>query len=204
MIKHRAACFSRDRQHEDNYTLSSCCSHIVPGVLEAVPSEVRWRYWRQFLHVFMQKQEERSTGTDLDRVITVKMLFNEVSESLVSVAGQQDNDSKHTAKNTQEWLRGKQWTILKWLSMSPDLNPIKHLWSWKMLTGKGALQTGNNWRSLLMRSGPKYLLRGAEASLTVTGITWLQWLPQKVVQQNIKLWVPSFLSRPVSYIYFLK
>ena len=27
---------------------------------------------------------------------------------------QQDNNPKNTAKNTQEWLRGKHWTILKW------------------------------------------------------------------------------------------
>ena len=37
---------------------------------------------------------------------------------------QQDNDHKHTAKTTQEWLRDKSLNVLEWPRQSPDLNPI--------------------------------------------------------------------------------
>ncbi len=59
---------------------------------------------------------------------------------------QQDNDPKHTAKTTKEFIRGKKWKVLDWPSQSPHLNPIEHAFYLLKRRLKGV--TPQNWKRL--------------------------------------------------------
>ncbi len=91
---------------------------------------------------------------------------------------QHDNDPKHTAKATKEWLKKKHIKVLEWPSQSPDLHPIEVCGgSWRFELPNVSLKTLMTWRGSAKRSGTKSLLRCAQTWWPTTRNVWPLWLP---------------------------
>jgi transposase len=41
---------------------------------------------------------------------------------------QHDNATRHTARSVRDFLQDRNVSVLPWPAMSPDVNPIEHIW----------------------------------------------------------------------------
>ena len=103
------------------------------------------------------------------------------------VVFQHDNDPKHTSKTTIALLKRLRVKVMDWPSMSPDLNPIEHLWG--ILKQKVEVCKVSNTcqlRNVVMEEWKSIPVATCEALVNFTprrvkAVLDKRWWPQKIL-----------------------
>ncbi len=113
---------------------------------------------------------------------------------------QHDNDPKHMAKATKEWLKKKHVKVLEWLSQSPDLNAIENLW--RELKVRVAKRQPRNLNDLERICNEEWDKIAPEMCANLVAnyknnLTWPLWLPTRVLPPSTK----SCFAMGVKYLF---